>query len=466
MAPVGQRPDPEAQAGRALRRLRLAQNWSQEEVAVRMANFGYDFHQTMIAKIEAAQRPLRVRELADFATLYGVEVQDLVSPPAGTLAETDDEISEVKARLAAAQARTAAASQQRAVATKALNSAQMEYGASASEAAVLGQRLDTLLAVRQKLISWERDNEPWRAEPGSRPKRDMQNSKGPSAVSADSGPTVLRALMGIQLRRLRERNGIPSTEAARAIRASASKISRMELGRIRLREVDVADLLTLYGVTDHEERRRLLELTSQADHSGWWHDYSDALPAWFQPYASLQETATLVTVWGALHVPGLLQTEDYDRALALLNNGDGTTTDTKRRITLPRPGRPVVDRPNPPRVQVVLDEAALRRNVGGPTVMRDQLRYLSQIAEQPNVTIQIVPFYANGPSPGSSFTILGFADRDVPDVVCIEQLTSMLFLDRSRDVSEYLRLTGQLSAQALNPGETKQFLTQSQKQWA
>jgi transcriptional regulator with XRE-family HTH domain len=431
-----------------------------------MANFGYDFHQTMIAKIEAAQRPLRVRELADFAILYGVEVQDLVNPPAGTLAETDEEISEVEARLAAVRARMADAAYQLDLTRNATLRAEREYHSFASDCAVLEERLHTLLAVRQKLTSWECDNDPRRVEAGSGPKPDMQSSKGPSAVLTDSGPTVLRTLIGIQLRRLREARGIPSTEAARAIRASATKISRIELGRIMLREVDVADLLTLYGVTDLNERDRLLDLTSQANQSGWWQKYADVLPDWFQSYGSLLESATQTTVWGALHVPGLLQTEDYAQALALLNNGDGSTTEIAQRVMLPRPSLPVADRPNAPRVQVVLDEAALRRNVGGPTVMHDQLRHLSEIAEQPNVTIQIVPFYANGPSPGNSFSILRSADRDAADVVCIEQLTSMLFLDRTSDVDEFLKLTEQLSALALNPSETKQFLRKSQKQWA
>jgi transcriptional regulator with XRE-family HTH domain len=141
MAPDASRPDPEEQAGRTLRRLRLAQGWSQEEVARRMQAYGYDFHQTMIAKIEAAQRPLRVRELADFAVLYGVEIQDLIHSPSGSREEVAREITDAETQLAAIRQRSANAADRRDKARSKLEAAQAELESCAREQAVLDERL-------------------------------------------------------------------------------------------------------------------------------------------------------------------------------------------------------------------------------------------------------------------------------------------------------------------------------------
>ena len=122
---------------------------------------------------------------------------------------------------------------------------------------------------------------------------------------------MLRILLGTQLRRLREGRGITAHEAALAIRGSESKISRIELGRNAVREVDIADLLNLYGITDSAEREQLLTLASQANRQGWWHRYQDVLPAWFQSYIGLEESAESIRSFDTQFVPGLLQTEDY-----------------------------------------------------------------------------------------------------------------------------------------------------------
>jgi transcriptional regulator with XRE-family HTH domain len=149
------RPDPEAQAGRALRRLRAAREWSQEEVARRMKVYGYDFHQTMIAKIEAAQRPIRVRELADFAALYGVEVHELIYPPAGSLQEADKEIATLREQLQEATRQSEAAADAVRKAESALAAAQQEHRAHSGQAAMLAGRLSYLEAQRDKLAEWE-----------------------------------------------------------------------------------------------------------------------------------------------------------------------------------------------------------------------------------------------------------------------------------------------------------------------
>lgn len=149
------RPDPEVQTGRALRRLRLSQGWSQEAVARRMQAYGYDFHQTMIAKIEAAQRPLRVRELADFAALYDVEVRNLIFPPNDSLAEVDREIAEVEAHRDKARQRASAAAAELDEARAVLADAQAAYDACSREVAMLEERLSFLQKEQEEFVVWD-----------------------------------------------------------------------------------------------------------------------------------------------------------------------------------------------------------------------------------------------------------------------------------------------------------------------
>jgi transcriptional regulator with XRE-family HTH domain len=161
-----ERPDPEVQAGRALRRLRLSQRWSQEEVARRMQAYGYDFHQTTIAKIEAAQRPLRVRELADFAALYGVEIHELVYPSNGSLAEIDEEIAQTGAQYETALSEAEAAAMERLRAQAVLARIEDQDGKLRAEVAMLSGRLAFLREERKKFALWEADEEAANQGPG------------------------------------------------------------------------------------------------------------------------------------------------------------------------------------------------------------------------------------------------------------------------------------------------------------
>lgn len=187
------------------------------------------------------------------------------------------------------------------------------------------------------------------------------------------GPTVLRILLGTQLRRLREARGITAQEAARAIRGSASKISRIELGRNAVREVDIADLLSLYGITDTAEREQLLLLAGQANQPGWWHRYQDILPGWFQAYIGLEESAESIRSYDAQFIPGLLQTEEY--AAAVIALGEFSLDETERLVYL-RKERQRRFSSGGLRLWAIIDETALRRPVGNPALMRAQLAHL------------------------------------------------------------------------------------------
>ncbi|MEV4257471.1 helix-turn-helix transcriptional regulator [Spirillospora sp. NPDC049652] len=273
------------------------------------------------------------------------------------------------------------------------------------------------------------------------------------------GPTVLRILLGAQLRRLREEKGISTEDAGYEIRGSHSKISRMELGRVGFKERDVADLLTLYGVTDPADRAPLLELAREANTPGWWHRYGDVLPNWFETYLGLEEAASLLRCYELQFVPGLLQTEDYARAVVRLGHPDATDEDVERRVRLRMTRKERFVEPGAPTLWAVLDEAVLRRSLGGRAVMRGQLEHLLDMADLPNVTLQVVRYEASEPcATGGPFTILRFAEPGLSDVVYLEQLTSALYLDKPADVDTYMRVMNDLCITASRPDETVRFL--------
>jgi transcriptional regulator with XRE-family HTH domain len=271
-------------------------------------------------------------------------------------------------------------------------------------------------------------------------------------VPGSGGPTVLRILLGAQLRRLREAKRISLEEAGNVIRASHSKISRLETGRVGFKDRDIADLLTYYGVTDEKERQALRDLASRANAQGWWHDYSDILPSWFEAYVGLEEAATQIRAYEVQFIPGLLQTGDYARAVTLLGHPNAPERDVDRRVGLRLARQVVFTRPDPPNIWAVLDEAILRRPIGGAEVMRAQVRHLIELAQRPNVTIQIIPFQAGGhAAAGGPFSILRFAEYDLPDVVYLEQLTSALYLDKQEIVDSYLMVMDRLCVEATTP---------------
>jgi transcriptional regulator with XRE-family HTH domain len=276
-----------------------------------------------------------------------------------------------------------------------------------------------------------------------------------TAAGMAGGPTVLRILLGSQLRRLREGRGISAQEAARAIRGSESKISRIELGRNAVREIDVADLLTLYGVTDLEEREQLLSLASQANRPGWWYRYNDILPAWFQAYIGLEEAAASIRVYEPQFIPGLLQTEDY--ASAVLALGDIPAEETERHVIL-RKERQRRFAAGELRLWVILDEEALRRPIAGPAVMREQLSSLLRASESRNLTLQVTRRGTGGHVAPSGFSILRFADPTMPDIVYVEQLTSALYLDKRQEVDRYLLAMERMSFVSAQPRESADLI--------
>ncbi|MCM3882767.1 helix-turn-helix transcriptional regulator [Frankia sp. R82] len=273
------------------------------------------------------------------------------------------------------------------------------------------------------------------------------------------GPVVRRVVLGTQLRRLREAKGISRVDAGYSIRASESKISRLELGRVSFKERDVADLLTLYGVIGESERLPLLELAREANEPGWWQGFTDVMPGWFQPYLGLEEAAILIRTYELQFIPGLLQTMDYARAVVAGGRRLDGADVIERRVQARMSRQAIFERPDPARVWAIIDEAALRRRVAGPAVMLEQFEHLLVLNANPNITIQVIPLSA-GPHPaeGGSFSILRFGEPDVADVVYLEHLTGAIYLDKPDDVTRYTLAMDNLALKSAAPDDTAKVI--------
>jgi transcriptional regulator with XRE-family HTH domain len=285
------------------------------------------------------------------------------------------------------------------------------------------------------------------------------DSPGDRPVSgvASNGPTVLRIGLGARLRHKRELAGLSREDAGEAIRGSAAKISRLELGRVGFKERDVTDLLTRYGVVDPEERAEFLALVARANAPGWWHRYSDLLPAWFETYLGLEQAASMIRTYELQFVPGLLQTRGYARAVTQLAHSD--PAEVERRVELRMRRQAILSSPGGPTLWAVLDEAALRRGLAGTQLQREQIDRLIELNRLPNVALQIAPLrYGGHAAAGGPFTILRFREPDLPDIVYLEQLTSALYLDKRVDVDHYAMVMDRLCAQVEPPDRTEATL--------
>jgi transcriptional regulator with XRE-family HTH domain len=276
-----------------------------------------------------------------------------------------------------------------------------------------------------------------------------------STGGSATGPTARRMVLGGQLRRLREQRNISREAAGDAIRGSESKISRLELGRVGLKERDVADLLVLYGVSDAAERSSFLDMVRQSNEPGWWHRYNDLMPRWFQDYVGLEESASRIQTYEVAFVPGLLQTERYARAVVARGLLDAAAEEINRRVTLRTDRQRVLTEPRTTRLWAVVDEAVLHHVVGSRDVMREQLAHLLDVTTRPNTTLQVVPFARGGSAAESAFTLLRFAEPELPDIVYLEHLCGALYLDKPDEIEVYTKVAQRLTVEAETPDESR-----------
>ncbi|WP_460398676.1 helix-turn-helix domain-containing protein [Actinophytocola sediminis] len=288
---------------------------------------------------------------------------------------------------------------------------------------------------------------------------DSEGSAKGNNAELSGAPTARRIVLGASLRRLREAADISRAAAGYAIRGSDSKISRMELGRVGFKERDVADLLTMYGVTEDREREVFLEMVRKSNERGWWHRYTDLMPDWFQDFVGLEESASLIQNYELQFVPGLLQTEEYSRAVASHGRPERLDEPTERRVRLRLQRQKVLSRPGAPRLWAVVDESVLHRPIGGPAVLRRQIDHLLEMTRQPNITLQIVPYAMSGYAAEGAFSMLRFAEPALPDIVYVEHLGGALYLDRSNEIELYGRVIDRLAVDAETPDNSRQLLT-------
>ncbi|MEV0902326.1 helix-turn-helix transcriptional regulator [Actinoplanes sp. NPDC049802] len=265
--------------------------------------------------------------------------------------------------------------------------------------------------------------------------------------------------IGGHLRTLRRARGLSREQAGYEIRASESKISRMELGRVSFKERDVTDLLRLYGVDDPAEHRRVLTMVREANAPSWWQAYGDVLDTWFQNYLDLEQAAELIRTYEVQFVPGLLQTDAYARAVIKLGHATGGPEEIDRRARLRMARKQVLHRADAPRLWAVLDEAVLLRPIGGTDVLREQIRHLLEVCRSPRVRLQVMPFAKGGHAAlGGAFSILRFPHEKLPDVVYIEHLTGGLYLEKRDEVDRYAAAIGRLFIEAEQPDRTPALL--------
>jgi transcriptional regulator with XRE-family HTH domain len=277
--------------------------------------------------------------------------------------------------------------------------------------------------------------------------------------TTSGGPTLPRMILGARLRRLRESRGITLEAAGQTIRASHSKISRLELGRTGFKRRDVADLLELYGVSDPDELSTLLALAGQANAPLWWQPYGEVVPAWFEAYLGMEQAAGEIRGYEVQFVPGLLQTADYARAVAGLDAADVGDAVVDRRVELRMRRQEILRRSVPPRLGMVIDEAVLRRPIGGHNTMRGQLRHLLALSEESHIDIQVLPFSVGGHAAGGGpIAVLRFPGDELPDMVYLEQLISAHYPDKPADILYYRRVMDRLSAEARPAAETPGIL--------
>ncbi|HZE31520.1 MAG TPA: helix-turn-helix transcriptional regulator [Actinoallomurus sp.] len=280
------------------------------------------------------------------------------------------------------------------------------------------------------------------------------------AAQSASRPTVRRRIVGAQLRRLREASGVSRREAGASIGVGESKLGRIETGRVGLEEHEVKQLLELYGIHDPQERDGLLALAREANRPGWLQAFSGAMPAWFRPYVDLEEAAQVIRTYEVQFIPGLLQTEEYARAVVAHGLSEPPEEEVARRVELRLRRQRILTASNPTRLWAVIDEAALWRPIGGSEVSRAQLRALLDAARLQNITVQVMPFRVGGHAgEAGAFTILRFPEPELHDIAYLEQLTGAMYLERDDDMDHYGAAMERLCVQSASPEESMDLIS-------
>jgi hypothetical protein len=279
-----------------------------------------------------------------------------------------------------------------------------------------------------------------------------------TAPDAAVGPTARRIVVGTQLRRLREAAGVSREDAGYHVRGSASKISRMELGRVGFKERDVTDLLTMYGVEESTERQTFLDMVKQSNEPGWWRRFGDTMPNWFTDLVGLEEAAARIQIWEPLYVSGLLQIEGYARAIFSHGRPEMADERVDQLVALRMRRQEIFSRPDAPRVWMVLDESVLHRPIGGMKVLKQQIEYLLEMSAMAHVSVQILPFSRSGLSAEHAFSLLRFGEPELPNIAYVEYLTGAHYIEKREEIEKYSRALDMLAVDSETPERSRALL--------
>ncbi|MEU6349924.1 helix-turn-helix transcriptional regulator [Streptomyces sp. NPDC047072] len=281
-----------------------------------------------------------------------------------------------------------------------------------------------------------------------------------------SAPTVLAIVLGRRLAALREAAGFTAVQAAKQLRIAQTTVTRMEKAETSLKYATVKTLLEVYGVPQ-DEIQEFLALLDQATTPGWWQTFRDVLPGWFGVHVSLETAATELRGYEPGVIPGLLQTPDYARAVMERGLPRMSPDALERSVDLRIKRQEILTRkdPVPPQLWVITDETSLRRPAGSAVVMREQIEHLLDVADLPNVSLQVCPFEA-GLHPGAfgPFTIFRFEIPELPDIICTDSLSRAGYSEEKEEVALFREALSQMSVYAFSKHETKSFLGDIRKE--
>jgi transcriptional regulator with XRE-family HTH domain len=278
-------------------------------------------------------------------------------------------------------------------------------------------------------------------------------------MAPSSSPTVRRRRLAAELRRLRQAAKLTIDQVAETLEWSGGKVSKIENARVSVLPRDARRLLDVYGVPQGPERDLLLSLARESRERGWWQQYGEAVPEWFATYVGLEAEASAISVYQAEVVPGLLQTERYAAALHRAELMNATEEEVEQHVAVRMQRQKRLEQPDAPQLWAVLNEAVIRRNVGGREVMREQLAKLVEAASAPNITLQILPFSGGAHAAmDSAFWIVSFDPPTDGDIVYFEHPTCSLYLDKAQEIARYRLVYEHLRAASLSLDESRRLL--------
>ena len=280
-----------------------------------------------------------------------------------------------------------------------------------------------------------------------------------------TGPTVRRRRLGTELRRLRDSNGYKLEEVAAQLGVAPSPLSRSAPRTAPPKSADQNPLLEMYGVTDPAQRQVLVDMAREGHRKGWWAAYDDVLPSGFDIYVGLEAETAAVRSYEITVVPGLLQTADYARAVLREMFPRHSVEQIDRLVDLRIQRQRRLDDDPPLELWAILDEAVIRRPVGGAAVMREQLLHLVSMADRPGLTLQVLPFACGAHAGhGGPFSVLEFPNRDDSEVAYLESVAGYLYMEKDREVRARTEAFDRLRAAALAPGASADLIAQLARQ--